>query len=122
MANDDTLSLKGVHGLKKEIRRYYAEHLKNCGLALIDGANIVLEKSQENVPVLTGKLKSTGKVGNIKKDKDEMSIPITYGNESDVDYAIYVHEHDAGRGHKFLEKALNESEQKVLNIFAEKIK
>jgi hypothetical protein len=63
--------------------------------ALFEEATIVLNMSQELVPVDTGRLRNTGRV-TVEKVPNGFSAAITYS----TDYAIYVHE-DLTKYHKF---------------------
>lgn len=61
----------------------------------------ILKRSQENVPVKTGRLKESGHI-------DESTSSVVY----DADYAATVHEDPESNGYKFLESATKE----VINL------
>ena len=74
-------------------------------------AEKILEASQENVPVLSGNLKSSG---TIKESEDSTSVEYT------APYAIDVHENQTSQGYKFLEQAAMETDS--FQIMKEEIK
>lgn len=82
---------------------------------------IIMGKAQDNTPVKTGNLRSTGTVHPVEIKDDEVSVTLSFGSE-DVDYAKVVHEdlearHTNGSA-KFLEKAIVESEEYALGVIA----
>ena len=79
--------------------------------ALEDAAQVIFDRSQELVPVATGRLKASGKIES-KKTSNGAVATISYG-EGGPDYAVNVHEdlqvfHDDGQA-KFLEHAVFEN-------------
>jgi hypothetical protein len=88
--------------LKDKIKKASVEASK-------DSCQIILDKSQDYVPVQTGALKASG---HIQSDGDHSAVVY------DKEYAAIVHETKV----KFLEQAVKESEQEVAQTVAQKIK
>lgn len=81
--------------------------VNTLGQALYKEAAVIFEESQDEVPVDTGILRSSGQLGLPKIEGGELVVDITYGGAA-ADYAIYVHEdlemrHQPGKKAKFLE-------------------
>lgn len=85
----------------------------------------VLPKTQEHVPVMTGRLKATGRV---EQGDSPTEWVVWYGdsasnNDALVDYAAAVHEREAKHvpptGTKFVEDPLKESVQRLVNRAAQ---
>lgn len=79
-------------------------------------ARIILPKTQEQVPVDIGSLKSTGRIEEPPNEAGEVTVAIAYGgmadNGVDVDYALQVHEdlearHPHGKA-KYVEDPIRE--------------
>ena len=86
---------------------------KACGRAIYAEAEHVLERTIPRVPVATGRLRDSGKVDGPRMRAGDVEATVIFGNETDVDYAIFVHEdlravHPRGEA-KFLERTLNEA-------------
>lgn len=84
------------------------------------GGEVVLQESDERVPLETGALRSSGKVS---VDRAGLKAAISY----DTPYAVLVHEvmdnaHDAGRSAKFLETALMSRRDDAAEAVAESIR
>lgn len=90
-------------------------------------AQVILDESQQLVPVDTGALKASGQV----TKEDGPTAAISYGQHDGAgrdardtaDYAIYVHErmdthHEHGRA-KFLEQAMHSKAKDAAEIMAE---
>ncbi|NUQ88959.1 MAG: hypothetical protein HOQ43_10905 [Glycomyces artemisiae] len=82
------------------------------------GAELVLQRSNVRVPIQEGTLERSG-VASV----DGLRAAVSY----DTPYAKRQHEdmtlrHDSGRSAKFLEKALTESGQDVLDLIAAEIR
>jgi hypothetical protein len=90
------------------------ERLKKAGpaaveKALAEEARRAFAKSQELVPVVTGRLKESGRIEKIETP-DGVEYRIRYGGKVvrgvDVNYAVAVHELP-GAGRKFLERSVD---------------
>lgn len=86
---------------------------------LIVGGEHILGVSNSRVPFKEGDLSVSGSVS----DDGEGTVAVSY----DTDYAVRQHEdlslnHDAGREAKFLERALNEERDVVLQMVATAVK
>jgi hypothetical protein len=80
----------------------------------VDAAgNKLLDLSQAVVPVITGNLKSTGKV----KTK-ELTTEVSY----DADYATKVHENPNSSHPKYLENPLKENVNTFLKVISQTLK
>lgn len=105
-----------IQGLPEMIRKL--EKIKNTcpdNAERILGriADEILKSAKERTPVVTGKLRNSGKRGPVTYHGKEMLVEIQFGGES-APYAIYVHEnlraiHPNGQA-KFLESAIVEHE------------
>ena len=89
-------------------------------------ARNVLDVSNRTVPFEEGDLSRDGAVS--LSDGDGLKAAISYGRKSDTkDYAVRQHEdltlhHDAGRGPKYLENAINSQRETTLKIVGEAAK
>ena len=101
------------------------QRLRDRGEEVLDNAlrdhmeHDVLPATQERVPVMTGRLKATGRV---EKATEPNTYQVWYGDSSTnddslVDYAAAVHEREARHapptGTKFVEEPLNESKERL---------
>lgn len=91
---------------------------KAASLGLRKGAELVLQRSNARVPIQEGTLERSG-VASV----DGLKAAVSY----DTKYATRQHEdmtlrHDSGRSAKFLETALNESGQDILDLVAAEIR
>lgn len=84
--------IKEVHSLSQE--------------AAEEVAKVVLEKSQETVPVKTGELRDSGHT-----ETEELEAFVVY----DAPHSAIVHENPNSRGYKFLEYAAKSISSKELN-------
>lgn len=104
--------LKAISKAKKEDAIKIADGLEKC-------ANVVLRKSQQYVPVLTGALKATGRV-EVEGQGMGAEATVSYGSP-EAFYALYVHE-DLTKTHapptcaQFLTRALRETRGTCANI------
>lgn len=81
--------------------------VKTLGQALYKEGAVIFEESQDEVPVDTTALKTSGNLHFPQIVNGELVVDIVYGGAS-ADYAIYVHEdlearHKPGKKAKFLE-------------------
>jgi hypothetical protein len=89
-------------------------------LALNEMANLVLEKSDEIIPVDTGNLKGS-KYSRIYNNNNSVEVGYT------AEYAKKVHENDKAKFKKpnaesrFLEKAINNTQQERLAIIKKRL-
>ena len=93
--------------------------------ALKDVAQRAFNRSQELVPVQTGKLKQSGFVSS-ERSATGAKVAIGYAKDGDPDYAINVHEdlevsHPTGQS-KYLQTAVNETLHNVLDDYAKSVK
>ena len=108
-----------------------AEEIKRAAFkGLSDGADLVLETSQQRVPVLSEADQSKGRVsGELKAgahtipDEADGRVAIKYEGP----YAAYIHEHmdfkhPNGGQAKYLESALNEKRDQVIQMVADEIR
>lgn len=80
--------------------------------ALVELGDVVFAKTQDRVPVKTGKLKGTGRV-TVRAGAQQVVMGIHYGND-EVRYAGRVHEdlkarHTIGQA-KYVESVVNETD------------
>jgi len=80
----------------------------------VDAAgNKLLDLSQAVVPVITGNLKSTGKV-----DTQELTTEVSY----DANYAVKVHENPNSSHPKYLEEPLKGNVNTFLKVISQTLK
>lgn len=86
-------------------------------------ADLLLARTQEVVPVISGKLKASGRrtEAEINPSTGAISASVIYGN-SDAPYAARVHEIPTGQHPKFVERPLMDLESEILNHIADKVK
>lgn len=97
----------GIEVEAKELARLLMLGGKNAGKALgqalyREGA-IIFEESQDEVPIDTGNLRASGKLGVPEVQGNEVVVEISYGGAS-ADYALAVHE-DLERNYRNGKKA-----------------
>ena len=93
--------------------------------AMREVAQRAFDRSQELVPVQTGKLKQSGFVASERTGSGAKAV-VGYAKDGQPDYAIDVHEdlqvaHPTGRS-KYLQTAVNETLNSVLEDYARSIK
>jgi hypothetical protein len=109
-------------GLRGAHERARVGAKRGLGLALQN----VLDVSNRTVPVEEGDLRRDG--GWSLEDGRKLRGAVSYGRRGDTrDYAVPQHErmdykHDAGRGPKFLENALNSQRETSAKLMGREIK
>ena len=94
---------------------------KGANIGLMRALRNVLDVSNRSVPFEEGDLERDG---GISSDPDNLRGAVSYGRSADTkDYAVVQHEdmtmqHDAGRGPKFLENAINSTKDQNAEIIA----
>ena len=94
---------------------------KGANIGLMRALRNVLDVSNKSVPHEEGDLERDG---GISSDPDKLRGAVSYGRSADTkDYAVPQHEdmtmqHDAGRGPKFLENAINSTKVQNAAIIA----
>jgi len=93
--------------LTKILVRGGAPAAKALGQALYREGAIVFEESQNEVPIDTGNLRASGKLGLPEVQGDDIVVEVSYGGAA-ADYALVVHEdmernYRNGKKSKFLE-------------------
>lgn len=89
----------------------------------------VFDLSQQLVPVKTGRLKGSGTL-TLKEPNprdDEIEASISYGDEDQIDYAVFVHEdlladHKFPTQAKFLEIPLTRAEEEILPLIDKRLR
>lgn len=92
------------------------EKAASRGLKL--GAELVLQRSNTRVPIQEATLEHSG-VASVDGLKAAVSYDTPYAKRQHEDMTL---RHDAGRSAKFLEKALTESGQDVMDLVAAEIR
>lgn len=82
------------------------------------GAELVLQRSNVRVPIQTAVLEQSG-VASVDGLKAAVSYNTPYAKRQHEDMTL---RHDPGRSAKFLEKALTESTQDILDLVATEIR
>ena len=111
---------------RKEINRLLSiggpRALKTAGQVLYKEGATIFEQSQEEVPVDTNALRTSGKLGLPQLEGQSVVVEISYGGAA-VDYAMIVHEdlearHREGKKAKYLEdparRALAGMDERIL--------
>jgi hypothetical protein len=88
----------------------------------------VYKESQILVPVKTGALKASGRITKATEafENGIYDVNVEYGNDTDVDYAVYVHEdltkfHQAPTQAKFLEIPLARNRERIVELLKSNI-
>lgn len=126
MASQLTLEVEGIPELKRTVLGRLDRIVEKGRDGLMAAGEKILELSNTKVPVLTGRLRDSGRVSFYADSKTDYYVVVSYGDQS-VLYAIKVHEdlearHIHGGEAKFLEKAVQEMEKNIGPIIAEKVK
>lgn len=100
------IRIRGARELKRNLRRYTRRAPGALGAALYQEAEAIMAESKKQVPVDTGRLRSTGYVAAPVFVRRSPRVEMGYG----TDYAVYVHErtelhHTVGKA-KYLEDPL----------------
>lgn len=115
-----SFSLTGVSELQAKLDRIAKDMRSRAIQAVEYVGDIVYNKSQKKVPVITGNLKSTGRREAAIVKRDEISVTLFYGGP-DAPYAVIVHE-TSRRGAKYLEGPLREVSSGAGNMIVKKMK
>lgn len=113
------IKTKGLGAVRRKLDEVLRKHIQEAAKAGLDAAgNVVMNDSQERVPVLSGNLKSTGYVARAEVSGSKATGEIGYG----TDYAIVQHEdlsltHTNGQP-KFLENSANSSRRAAADAAA----
>ena len=105
---------KGFRQLEAEYNKFVAHVEDNMGPVIESGLHVVLDYSQDLVPVKSGELKRSGYVTSVRVPKGVLA-EIGYARGGIPDYAVVVHEdlnkfHEPPTQAKFLEDAINANE------------
>ncbi len=93
--------------------------------AMQEAMDLIETRSNDIVPVKSGKLKGSSFTEVEKDDENNVIGTVGYNKNGEAPYAVFVHEkvdnkHENGEA-KFLEKAAIESEQDIRDIFVNAI-
>jgi hypothetical protein len=113
MAKDYRLEVEGMHDLLDMLVRGGRDAVALSGRYLYSHAAKVFERSQYEVPVDTGALRSSGYITQPYVIGNQVAISIVYGQAA-APYALWVHErlesyHEPPTKSKFLEDPLTNS-------------
>jgi hypothetical protein len=108
-----SINLEGLAAAQAGLESVPAKINEGFKMALRGWAEDVLARSQQLVPINTGRLKSTGQVNGPEMKNGVLEVHIGYGDRRSAFYAAIVHErldvrHPHGQA-KFLEIPLNEN-------------
>lgn len=110
------VTVTGVKEIIKRIHTVKGEKAKGMERGLVKGGLHLQKKSQQVVPVDTGKLKNSAFT---RKEGSGFSTKVTVGYTAS--YGIYVHEnlearHKPGKIAKFLEKPARQERDAIIDI------
>ena len=114
---------EAVQKLNKALR-----DIENATLeGMKDGAEIIIAKSQEYVPVDTGTLKASAFVDTEEPGDGILRVSLGYDKDGSAPHAVYVHErldqkHEAPTRAKFLQTAVFETVKEVVEAIEKKAK
>lgn len=112
---------QGMDGVIEAAKRAKDRKTKGAKLGLMRALRNTLDVSNQSVPHEEGDLERDG---GTSVDDGKLRGAVSYGRSADTkDYAVPQHEnmtyhHDAGRGAKFLENALNSTKAQNAEIIA----
>lgn len=142
-ANTSSFELSGLDSMQRAIDHLAHEFQSRVNAAIQSEADAIMARSKaEFVPVDTGALRDSGRVGDIVHtgtDGDTTSISLSYGDEQTAPYATAIHEHPSrsdppswkgvqvtfspeGRGPKYLERPLRDAASTMDRRLADKLK
>ncbi len=98
-------TVKGLRRFRSNLKKQERNTVRNVGLGLRAGAEIILEDARDRAPELSGELKRSGRVKPLVRKGSVLETEVAFGGVREVDYAIVVHEDPAQRGRKYLELA-----------------
>lgn len=111
-----TITFHGEERVMRKLRQLARKEGERIGPALRNRAKSVLSASQGRVPVDTGALKASGRVGNVRGKGEDTEVSVRYGptltgsSHGRVFYAGIVHELE----NKYLEAPLLEAAATLL--------
>lgn len=106
-----TIEVKGIEALRRRLRALAAENIGLLNAALVAESELIMTEAKNRTPVLTGTLRASGYVSEIREGS-RYGVRLAFGGPASG-YAIFVHEnlgayHRVGRA-KFLESACLEA-------------
>jgi len=109
--------MSGMDGVMRNLMKISKQAERNLEQSITEGSHVILDRSNELVPVATGELKDSGKV----EKPSRLESEVTY----DADYAIHVHEdleafHPHGQA-KFLQTAISEKSKEIIHKINEEL-
>lgn len=87
--------------MQRKLQRVKSALANELPKAFVDEANKVMSEAQNNVPVITGRLRSSAYVRTVARNQHRTDVRFGY----DAPYAASVHENPNSRGWKWLYNA-----------------
>ncbi len=127
----------GLHRLRRTLKRYPRRAGRAVARALYQEAEETITDAKEDTPVDTGALRASGFVDRPKRKANRISVKLGFGgvagsgnrggtNQTDVGYAVYVHEdcnahHEVGRC-KYLETHVRAAVRRLPRRIAQEVR
>lgn len=117
--------MSGIDAMQATLKRAASRFPDEVAQAMVAEAKIELQEAKRRTPVDTGALQASGEISSVQRNGRSIEVDITFGN-SDVDYAVIVHEdleanHPNGGQAKYLESVLKESAPHMSGRIARRI-